>query len=299
MKILVVGSEGNIGRHLVKHLEVCGHEVLCADIKNAYRPGFTQVDIVNPGELYPVVIKEKPEVIYNLAAMVSRVTCESSPHMAIDRNLSGVNNMIQLSKLVEAKLIAFSTSEVYGNQESVMSELITIPRPNNRYGLTKLLSEELIKYEVHNHGLKAVIVRPFMFYHEDEDTGDHRSMMSRFAHDLYARKQVEVHVGSSRGWLHMDDAVVALERAAYLDGFHTINIANPKITYTTDMAQWFCDIYGINYADYVIEKELPERMTLHKLPDVRLQWNLLSFIPTISTREGVERIARKVMQECG
>ena len=55
---------------------------------------------------------------------------------------------------------------------------------NNFYGLSKLLGEQIIDYEVKNFGLKAVILRPFMIYDEDEVIGEHRSAMIRFAFNL-------------------------------------------------------------------------------------------------------------------
>jgi nucleoside-diphosphate-sugar epimerase len=295
MRILVIGSEGNVGRPLVRYLRDCGHRILCADIQNKYGPDYFQTDIVHPNDLYPITIKEKPDVIYNLAAMVSRITCEASPHMTIDRNLGGTNNVIQLAKLVDAKLIVFSTSEVYGNQGGIQSEESTALKPNNRYALSKLLCEELTKYEVEYGGLRAVIVRPFMFYHEGEDLGCHRSAMIRFADDLYHHRKIKLHKGSRRSWLHMDDAVVALERVIYLNQFTIINIAHPRVIEMEVLARLFCEIYGRDYAANVEETPLPPQMTLEKVPDVKRQTELLGFTPKIDIEEGVQKVAEKIM----
>jgi nucleoside-diphosphate-sugar epimerase len=299
MKILVIGSEGNIGRPLVKYLRECGHYVLSSDICNKFAKDYYQCDIVHPNDLYPVVVEERPDVIYNLAAMVSRITCEASPHMTVDRNLGGTNNVIQLAKIVGAKLIVFSTSEVYGNQGGVQYEDSTTLKPNNRYALSKLLCEELVKYEVEYCGLDAVILRPFMFYHEMEDIGEHRSAMIRFAYDLFHRKVIEVHKGSMRSWLHMDDAVIALERTIYLEKFFIINIAHPDVIKMEDLAKKFCEIYNRDYYDYVREVSLPNQMTLEKIPNISRQLELLKFEPKIGIDEGVRRVSNRIMKGAG
>ena len=296
MKILVIGSEGNIGRALVKYLRKVGHFVIRSDIKPMHAADYYQADIVHPGDLLEAFSIHRFEVVYNLAAMVSRVTCEKSPHMAIDRNLCGVNNIIQLAKKYSAKLIVFSTSEVYGNHEEILSEDSTTLMPNNRYGLSKKLSELMTQYEVENCGLDAVIVRPFMFYSEDEDRGPHRSAMIRFAETLWDGGMIDVHTDSWRSWMHMDDAVDALERAAHLKVFDVINIGNNEVVPTSDIAKMFCYHYGLQYEEHVREVELPDKMTLIKIPNLEKQRRLLDFTPKVSIAEGVKRVAVRVMR---
>jgi len=55
---------------------------------------------------------------------------------------------------------------------SLLEETLPDPRPNNRYGLSKLLGEQVVEYEVRTNGLRAVTLRPFMIYDELEELGD-------------------------------------------------------------------------------------------------------------------------------
>ena len=159
VKVLAIGSEGNVGAPLVEYLRSCGHEVFGTDIKPGYRPEYAMADINHPVDLLDA-FDWGPDVVYLMAAVVSRVTSEQAGSLAIATNLGGANNMIQLTKRVGAKLVFFSTSEVYGPTEGIMDEDSTIPRPNNRYGLTKYLGEQIVDYEVRTYGLRAVTVRP-------------------------------------------------------------------------------------------------------------------------------------------
>ena len=290
MKILLTGSEGNIGSKLVPYLKDCGHNVFRTDQIQSTGDDYSVVNILSAGDLYESFESFSPDVVFHLAAMVSRVTCEKSPHLTVDTNLMGLNNVIQACKAFNAKLIYFSTSEVYGNIGGYLSEDRHC-KPNNLYGLTKYLGEKLVQYELIN-GLKAVIVRPFMFYDEDETRGEHRSAMIRFAENLTKRNKITVHKNSKRSWMHISDAVRVLEKTIYLD-FNIINIGSNDIILTDDLARKMCVILGLRYDDHVIELPLPDKMTLEKYPDIRRQTELTGIIPEVTIEDGMRRVLDK------
>lgn len=290
MRALVIGSEGNVGRPLVSYLRDTGHDVMSVDIKPGWRSGYAMVDINHPLDLLDA-FDWRPDVVYLLAAVVSRVTCEKAGSLAVATNLAGVNNVIQMTKRVGAKLVFFSTSEVYGPTQGVMLETST-PAPNNRYGLTKYLGEKLVEYEVMSHGLKAVTLRPFMFYSEDEDAGDHRSAMVRFADNLSKGRSIEVHENTGRGWMHIDDAVVAIERASTLDYYTIINIGHPNIVATSVLAEMMLERFKAPKSLLVVTPQ-PERMTSWKRPSLQRQSALLNFGPLVGIEEGVSRVCSR------
>lgn len=299
MKVIVIGSEGNIGEKLVAYLRTCGHEVLRADIIQHFAADYVQTDVVSLLDLYDAAIKFKPDAVYHLAAMVSRVTCEAAPHLTIDTNLGGTNNVAQMCKTLSARMINFSTSEIYGNIGGLLSEDRPDVQPNNRYGLTKYLGEKIVEYEVKNHNLKAISIRPFMYYDEDETMGDHRSAMIRFAEGLLQRKRITVHRNSKRSWMHMSDAVAALEKLLHLDGYHILNIGNPNVIETEYIAKYMCGKVGVDFNEYVELVDLPSRMTLVKIPDLTKQKTLMGFEPKVSIEEGMDRVLAKVKGRLG
>ena len=291
-RALVIGSEGNIGKPLAAHLRAEGWEVLCADIKPGWRKDYLQVDINQPADLMPS-LRWKPDVIFALAAVVSRVTCEQASSLAVSTNLGGLNNVVLLAQAADAKLVYFSTSEVYGPTDGAMDEAATVPRPNNRYGLTKLLGEQLVDYEVAQHGLRAVTLRPFMIYDENEDFGDHRSAMIRFAHDLARGRPIQVHRGSARGWLHISDAVRAMEAAAGVEEHAVINIGHPDVTPIQVLAEGLRT--RLNASPSLITlNDLPARMTAAKQPSLTRMRDLLGVTPKVSLDEGLDRVAARV-----
>ena len=96
MRILVIGSEGNIGKKLVSYLKEKDHLVIRADIKQGFGDDYFQADICNIEDLFNLKLIDdfKPQVIYHLAAMVSRITCEKAPVLTINTNVGGTMNII-------------------------------------------------------------------------------------------------------------------------------------------------------------------------------------------------------------
>lgn len=293
-KALVIGSEGNIGALLVAHLKASGYDVLESDIKPGWRPGYVMADINHPVDLLPA-FDWGPDVVFLLSAMVSRVTCEQAGGLAIATNLGGVNNVLQLAKRVGARVVFFSTSEIYGPDCDPMDERDSNPRPNNRYGLSKLLGEQLVEYEVRSHGLRALSLRPFMVYDENEDLGDHRSAMIRFTSELAAGRPIEVHRGSARSWLHIEDAVRAIEAAVRVPEYAVINIGHPDVVPIATLAELIRQELDAP-ATLVREVALPARMTAVKRPVLTRMRDLLGVEPRVALDRGIQRVCRRVRE---
>ena len=293
-KALVIGSEGNIGTPLVRHLRHSGYDVLESDIRPGSRDGYVMADINHPVDLL-TAFDWGPKVVFMLSAMVSRVTCEQASGLAIATNLGGINNVLQLCKRVGAHAVFFSTSEVYGPECDPMDDAASAQRPNNRYGLSKLLGEQLVEYEVRTHGLRAVSLRPFMVYDEDEDIGDHRSAMIRFSSELAAGRPIDVHRGGARSWLHVSDAVRAIERAAHVREYAVVNIGHPEVVPIEDLTERIRAALGAP-RELVRVMELPARMTLVKRPVLHRQRDLLGVTPAVSLDEGIARVCGRVRE---
>ena len=291
-RALVIGSEGNVGAPLVQRLRSDGHEVLEADIRPGSRADYFVADINHPVDLLDA-FDWHPEVVFLLSAMVSRATCEQASGLAVATNLGGVNNVLQLCKRVDAVTVFFSTSEIYGPTVGEMHEKLTLPRPNNRYGLSKLLGEQLVEYEVRAYGLRAVTLRPFMIYDETEELGDHRSAMMRFASGLAGGKAIDVHRGSARGWMHVSDAARAIEAAARVSEYAVINVGHPDVRPIEELAELIrCELDAPRELVRLVEQ--PPQMTLEKRPSLERQRTILGIEPEVSLEDGVERVCRTI-----
>ena len=287
-KALVIGAAGNVGTRLVEHLRAVGHDVLEADIKPGWRDGYLMADINHPLDLVPA-FDWGPDVVYHLAASVGRMTCAQAASLSVTTNLSGLGNVLQLCRRARALCVYFSTSEVYGPEHAAHDEAASVPRPNNRYGLAKWLGEQLVEYEMRYEGLRAVTLRPCMFYDERETVGDHRSAMIRFAAHLARGEEITVHAGSARGWLHTADAVRAIEAAARVPEYAAINLGHPDVVPIEALAEMIRDELGADPSLVRLTAQ-PPHMTPVKRPSLERQRRLLGFEPEITLADGVARV---------
>lgn len=174
-RALVTGIGGFAGSHLAEALLRAGNHV-----EGTVRPGGSSsptggrsgalvtlhpCDVRSPGGLADAVRKAKPDVVYHLAATTSVSEGETDPHGTMEVNLTGTLHLLEaLRKEVPgALLVHISSSEVYGKvlpEENPVREGRP-EAPVHAYGLSKLLSEQLVRFYERRHGVSAIILRPF------------------------------------------------------------------------------------------------------------------------------------------
>jgi nucleoside-diphosphate-sugar epimerase len=117
--------------------------------------------------------------------------------------------------------------------------------------------------------------------------------MIRFAHDLARGRPIQVHRDSARGWLHISDAVRAIEAAAGIPDHAVINIGHPDVTPIQDLAEGLRR--RLDAAPSLITlNDLPARMTAAKRPSLARMRDLLGVTPKVSLDEGLDRVVARV-----
>ena len=125
--------------------------MLESDIRPGWRAGYVMADINHPVDLLPA-FDWKPDVIFLLSAMVSRVTCEQASGLAIATNLGGVNNVLQLAKRAGAGSCFSRRPRYTAPDSSGWTRPNRIRGRTTATGLSKLLGEQLVEYEVRTTG---------------------------------------------------------------------------------------------------------------------------------------------------
>jgi dTDP-4-dehydrorhamnose reductase len=145
-KILIVGSRGGIGSDLV--------DLLISKKESFYE---TVSDITDKEAITNEILREKPDIIIHLAAMVGTIDCEGVPRQAIKTNVEGTLNIVEAAKKIHAKLVYFSTTAIYKPGTLIINEDSPI-EPQTIYGKTKYWGEEIAKLYMPKNDL--LIIRP-------------------------------------------------------------------------------------------------------------------------------------------
>ena len=123
------------------------------------------IDITNFEETNTIIQKIKPDIVYHLAANISRNRDFSIYENMAAVNVQGTLNILKSLEGIDAHFIFTSSSEIYGNNESPFHEN-QIPKPVSPYSLSKINAEMLIQTYCNNHQKKFTDLRVFNFYGE-------------------------------------------------------------------------------------------------------------------------------------
>ena len=170
MAVLVTGGAGYIGSHMVWALLDAGEDVVVLDelttgFRWAVAPGarFYLGDVGDTAMLAQIFSENRIEAIVHFAGSAVVPDSVARPLDYYDNNTG--KTRILLSAAIEASIrnIVFSsTAAVYGTQESAAPvRECAVLSPESPYGLSKLMSELMLRDAANAHGLSYVALRYF------------------------------------------------------------------------------------------------------------------------------------------
>ena len=171
MKIMVVGSSGYIGRHVVKRLAMQGADVVAFDVASApatwIQSGvpFIQGNMANLEEVMAAVVDHGVQRLVALGYFMTPLLAPECRDLlnAARVNILGVTNLFEAARLAHLDRVVFaSTVGTFGYQDGYGPEPInenTEQRaPKSLYGLMKLLNNGLAERYARTFGIQIVKV---------------------------------------------------------------------------------------------------------------------------------------------
>ena len=143
--VLVVGSEGQLGTQLMKFFATkkCALGDLPLDYENATFTGVDvpEIDITDAETVREVLLKVKPDIVFNCAAYTNVDGCETNYEEAYAVNATGPENLANVCKELDATFLHISTDYVFPGSEKGSRVEHDGGEPASAYGRTKLEGE--------------------------------------------------------------------------------------------------------------------------------------------------------------
>lgn len=206
--ILVTGGRGFIGTNLTAELRSRGHDVWTCDILQGEDPQHVKADTGAYQQMDTLLRKRKFDVVYHLAAEYGRWNGEDHYENLWRTNVVGTKNILRLQEQHRFRMIFFSSAEVYGDYDELMSEDVMerVPlKQMNDYAISKWAGELQCLNHAAMFGSETVRVRPVGCYGPHEYYSPYRGVIPIFVYSALMNLPFTVYRGHKRIFDYVDD----------------------------------------------------------------------------------------------
>lgn len=309
--ILLTGGSGFLGHYFTavfaklneKVLSEPAQLVMLDNLITGRRSGeapehcrFVQHDVIQP------YTHDGPlDFVIHAAGIASPFHYRAYPLETLDVATIGTRNMLEIAGEHDARLLFFSSSEIYGDPDPAHVPTpesyrgnVNSQGPRACYDESKRLGETLC-YVFHGyHGVHANAVRPFNVYGPGMGEADYR-VLPNFASRIKAERPISVYGSGNqtRTFCYVTDAINGFMRIL-INGVpgETYNIGNPKPEISmVDLVKRTQQVLGREVAWSLIEypDSYPTDEPNRRCPDIRKARTQLGFQPHIDLDDGLAR----------
>jgi len=293
MKILLVGGAGFIGKRFIRNFAKTDQIIVYAikeDIEKAKEfldehKIETIEGAVEDAKLPEIIKKENPNVVIHLAALTGLVKCHNNPQMAFKINVYGTYNVVNACSDIGCKLIFISSREVYGetlNQTTTEDDVLL---PNNVYGITKMMGENIIQFFSRKQNLDFTVLRLTNVYGPEGDQYGAQVIIKK----ALTEKKIQILGGTQRlNYVFVDDVIDIIHKC----------ITNPKSSKeifnvgskdTLSIKEFVNKVVKVLNENIEIEyKPMRETETTNFEPNLS-KLSMLEGIPMVSIEDGLRK----------
>lgn len=305
-KILVTGSEGFIGSHLVERLIELGAGVRAFVLYNSFNNwgwletlGDSQrsnIEIFTGDVRDSNIVKQAVkgiDIIFHLASLIAIPYSYKSPDSYVKTNIEGTLNILQAAfENGCERIVHTSTSETYGNAVYVPIDESHPLQAQSPYAASKIGADKIAESYYSSFALPVIICRPFNTYGPRQSA---RAVIPTIISQIACGAK-SIKLGSLfpvRDLTYVEDIVDGFVRIAELDTClgEVINLGSGKGISIGDLANKIINIMG---AEVKIETE-KQRIRPHKSEVLNLVCNsskakkLTGWQPRHSLDEGLSK----------
>src|SRR5881398_3717661 len=253
---VVTGGAGFLGSHLCDYLLGHGHSVVCLDnldtgslqnIEHIRDPKFT---FVNQDVTEHIEVEGPVDVIFHAASPASPIDYARLPLHTLKVGSYGTHNALGLAKFKRARILLFSTSEVYGDPavhpqpETYWCNVNPIG-PRGVYDEAKRFMEAITMAYHNFHGVETRIIRIFNTYGPRMRLNDGRALPAFIGQALRGEDLTVFGDGSqTRSFCYVDDLVEGIYRLLLSDYHLPVNVGNPDEISLKDFAEEVLELTG-------------------------------------------------------
>jgi len=257
MRYIVTGGAGFIGSNLSDYLAQNHDVVIIDNLSTGRLANIRQLEkrsnvtfIKGSITDYELLLDAFPgaDGIFHQAAIPSVPRSVNNPIASNEANVTGTVNVLTAAKECKVpKIVAASSSSVYGDTPILPKHEGMVPNPLSPYAVTKLAGEQYGSVFSNIFGIKTVFLRYFNVYGPRQDPkSEYAAVIPKFITRLLAGEP-PVFFGDgkqTRDFTFVGDVVQANIRAMESDAQGVFNIAYGDHISLRDLASLLMDIIG-------------------------------------------------------
>lgn len=294
-KILVTGSEGFLGKHLVNKLEKLGHQVVGLDKKLG--ADLSKWDSVSE-------LDENFDYVYHLAAYNGTKWFYERPVEVIRDNFFPTEYIFKKFSGKVKKIVFAGTCESYvGSTEFFNYPIptdenvpLSIVDPKNvrwSYGASKLLNEVMVWAYAKQYNQNFAIIR----FHNIYGPGQVDHFIPDFIERALAGKYELNGYNNTRSFMYVDDAIEATIKTCFSDEANvTIHIGNDEEVTIKHVAEIILKLLKVSHSNLVL-KPAPEGSAIRRCPNTSKMKELMNKHSFIPLERGLELTLNSIKNE--
>lgn len=283
MIILITGGAGFLGSHLCDYYISHNHKIIVVDslITGNLRNINHLINHPNFEFIYHDITKEidvKCDWIFNLACPASPPHYQINPIHTLKTCFIGSLNMLELARKYEARIMQFSTSEIYGDpdihpQNELYHGNVNCIGPRSCYDEGKRVAETLF-FDFHRkYNIDIRVIRIFNTYGPKMDKNDGR-VISNFIMQALQNDSITIYGdgNQTRSFCYVDDLIKGIDIVMKSDIIGPVNLGNPEEYNLIDLANIIISM--TNSKSKIIFESLPQDDPKKRKPDISMAKSL-------------------------